>query len=227
MKVFLFVSTLFLLVSCGAGHIPAWRQNAMADTANFIESSFIGNESYASKYFDKMLEDFKMTVDPDEIVKAYLTRCIVDFALLEYSDCRDAAGMLPLLKNEENVAYYNFLSGKARKPEDLPKKYRDIFEFSQKCSVKEVNSELSSEKDPASLLIKASFFAKSGCYDAETAAIAVKAASEEGWKKAALKYLALQLAYFEKHGDTKSAGAVKKRMELVVSEKSSDKQEEL
>lgn len=217
-KVLLFVFSIFLLVSCGAGHIPVWKQNAAADTANFIESSFIGNESYASKYFDKMLEDFRMTVDPDEVVKAYLTKCIAEFALLEYSECREAADMLPLLKNEENIAYYNFISGKARKSEDLPKKYRDIFEFSQNCNVEKANSALSSEKDLTTLLIKASFLVKTGCYDAETAGIAVKAASKEGWKKAVLKYLALQLSYFEKHGDRQNAGLIKKRMELVVSE---------
>lgn len=217
MKVLLFVLSLFFLISCGAGHIPTWKQNAAADTVNFIETSFIGNESYASKYFDKMLEDFRMTVDPDEVVKAYLTKCIAEFALLEYSECREAADMLPLLKNEENIAYYNFVSGKARKSDDLPKKYRDIFEFSQNCSVEKANSELVSEKDPTTLLIKASFLAKTGCYDSKTAGFAVKAASKEGWKKAVLKYLALQLAYFEKHGDRQNAEFIKKRMELVVS----------
>lgn len=218
MKVFLFVLPLFLLISCGAGHIPTWRQNAGADTVNFIESSFIGNDLYVSKYFDKMLDDFRMTVDPDEIVKAYLIKCIAEFALLEYSECREAADMLPLLKNEENIAYYKFVSGKTRKSEDAPKKYRDIVEFSQNCSVEKANSALSSEKDPATLLIKASFLVKNNCYDAETAGTAIKAASKEGWKKAVLKYLALQLAYFEKHGDVQNAGLVKKRMELVVSE---------
>ncbi len=218
MRIFLFVSALFLLVSCGAGHIPAWRQNAAADTANFIESSFIGNESYASKYFDKMLEDFRMTVDPDEIVKAYLTKCVTDFALLEYSDCPEAAEMLPLLKNQANIEYYNFVSDKARNADDMPKKYRDIFEVSQNCSAEKANSALSSEKDPSTLLIKAAFLVKKNCYDAETAEIALKTASKEGWKKAALKYLALQLSYFEKHGDSQNAQLVKKRMELVVSE---------
>lgn len=217
-KVLLFVFSIFLLVSCGAGHIPSWKQNAAADTANFIESSFIGNELYASKYFDKMLEDFRMTVDPDEVVKAYLTKCIADFALLEYSECREAADLLPILKSEENIAYYNFVSGKARKSEDFPKKYRDIFEVSQNCNTEKANSALSSEKDPTTLLIKASFLVKNNCYDAETAGTAVKAASKEGWKKAVLKYLALQLSYFEKHGDRQNAGLIKKRMELVVSE---------
>ncbi|MBR6421265.1 hypothetical protein IKS86_00930 [bacterium] len=218
MKVFIFVLSLFLLISCGAGHIPTWRQNAGADTVNFIESSFIGNELYASKYFDKMLDDFRMTVDPDEIVKAYLTKCLAEFALLEYSECREAADMLPLLKNEENIAYYKFVSGKTRSSDDFPKKYRDVVDVSQNCNVEKANSSLSSEKDPATLLIKASFLVKKNCYNAETAGIAIKAASKEGWKKAVLKYLALQLAYFEKHGDVQNAGLVKKRMELVVSE---------
>lgn len=218
MKVFIFVLSLFLLISCGAGHIPTWRQNAGADTVNFIESSFIGNELYASKYFDKMLDDFRMTVDPDEIVKAYLTKCLAEFALLEYSECREAADMLPLLKNEENIAYYKFVSSKTRSSDDFPKKYRDVVDVSQNCNVEKANSSLSSEKDPATLLIKASFLVKKNCYNAETAGIAIKAASKEGWKKAVLKYLALQLAYFEKHGDVQNAGLVKKRMELVVSE---------
>jgi len=217
-RLFFCILSILFLISCGAGHIPAWKQNAAADTANFIETSFVGNESYASKYFDKLLEDFRMTVDPDEIVKAYLTKCVVRFALLEYSECREVAEMLPLLKNEENTAYYNFVSGKARKSEDFPKKYRDIFEISQNCNVEKANSELSSEKNPTTLLIKASFLVKNNCYDAETAGFAIKAASKEGWKKVVLKYLALQLSYFEKHGDMQNAELLKKRMELVVSE---------
>ena len=222
MKVLLSVLSLFILVSCGAGHIPTWKQNAAADTVNFIESSFIGNESYASKYFDKMLEDFRMTVDPDEIVKAYLTKCITEFALLEYSECREAAEMLPLLKNKDNIAYYNFVSGRVRKTEDVPEKYRDTAGILDNCSVEKANSALSSEKDPTAVLIKASFLVKNGCYNAETAGIAVNAASKEGWKKAVLKYLALQLSYFEKHGDRQNAEFIKKRMELVVSEELSD-----
>ena len=218
MKVFLFLFSFFLLVSCSEVHIPIWKQNAAANTENFIESSFVGNESYAAKYFEKMLEDFRMTVDPDEIVKAYLAKCAVNFALLEYSDCREAAEMLPLLKNKDVIMYYNFISGRVRESKDSPKKYRDIVDISQDCKVEKANSELSLEKDPVTLLIKASFLAKSGCYNAETAETAVKAASKEGWKKAALKYLALQLAYLEKHGEKQKAALVKKRMELVVSE---------
>jgi len=218
MKFFVCILSFLLLISCGAGHIPTWRQNAAADKANFIESSFVGNESYASKYFDKMLEDFRMTVDPDEIVKAYLARCAVSFALFEYSDCSEAADMLPLLKNKENIVYYNFVSGKVRALEDLPQKYRDVVDISHNCNVEKANSALSSEKDPTTLLMKASLFVKSDCYNDETAAIAIDAASKEGWKKVVLKYLALQLSYFEKRGETQKAGLVKKRMELVVSE---------
>ena len=218
MKALVCIVSLLMLVSCGAGHIPAWRQNAAADTANFIESSFIGNESYASKYFDKMLEDFRMTVDPDEIVKAYLTKCAANFALLDYSDCRDAEEMLPLLKNKENIVYYNFVAGNARSSEDAPKRYRDIVDVSLNCNVEKANSALSSENDPTTVLMKAAFLVKNNCYNAETAGMAIDAASKEGWKKAVLKYLALQLSYFEKHGETQKAGLVKKRMELVVSE---------
>lgn len=218
MKVFLFLLPFFLLASCSEVRIPIWKQNASANIANFIESSFVGNETYASKYFDKMLEDFKMTVDPDEIVKAYLAKCAVNFALLEYSDCGEVAEMLPLLQNKDNVMYYNFVSGAVRKAQDYPEKYRDIVNIVQNCKVEQANSALSSEEDPATLLVKASFLAKSGCYNAETAGIAVNAASREGWKKAALKYLALELSYLEKHGEMQKAGLVKKRMELVVSE---------
>ena len=217
-RYFLLCFSLFMLVSCGAGHIPAWKQNAAANTASFIESSFTGNETYASKYFDKLVEDFRMTVDPDEIVKAYLARCAVNFALLEYSDCSEVKEMLPLLKNKDNIAYYNFVSGKTRNPDDVPKKYSDVVEISQKCDVKKANSELSSEKEPVTLMVKAAFFVKTGCYDAETADIAVNTASKEGWKRATLKYLALQLSYLEKHGEMQKAELVKKRMELVVSE---------
>jgi hypothetical protein len=218
MKLVLLFVSIFLLVSCGAGHIPVWKQNAAADIANFVDSSFVGNEVYAAKYFDKMLEDFRMTVDPDEIVKAYLARCAVNFALFDYSDCGEVAGMLPLLKNQENVKYYNFVSGKVHRAEDVPEKYRDIVNISQKCDVKKANSELLSEKDPTTILIETSFFIKNGCYNAETTDIAVNTASREGWRKAALKYLALQLNYFEKHGEKQKAEFVKKRMELAVSE---------
>lgn len=216
--IFPLISLLLMLVSCGAGHIPSWKQNAATDMEGFVNSSFSGNESYAAKYFDKMLDDFRMTVDPDEIVKAYLIKCFVGFALLEYSDCSEAAEMLPLLKNEENKSYYNFVSGKTQKIENIPEKYRDTAFLTQKCDVKKANSELVSDKDPATILVKASMLVKSGCYNAETAETAVNAASGEGWKKAVLKYLALELAYSEKHGDIQKAALIKKRMELVVSE---------
>ena len=223
MKIFLCALSFLIIVSCGAGRIPTWKQNAAADTVNFIESSFIGNESYASKYFEKMLEDFRMTVDPDEIVKAYLAKCAVSFAMLEYSDCAEVAEMLPLLKNKDNIAYYNFVSGRARRADEVPEKYREIFDISKNCDTGKANSALSSEKNPVTRLIKAASLTKMACGNAETAGIAVDTASKEGWKKAALKYLALQLTYFEKHGDRQNAELVKKRMELVVSEELPDK----
>lgn len=218
MKVFLFLLSFCLLASCSVVHIPIWKQNAAANTANFIESSFVGNEVYAAKYFDKMLDDFRMTVDPDEIVRAYLAKCAVNFAILEYSGCEKAAEMLPLLKNKENITYYNFISGNIGKSEDVPQKYRDIVEISKSRNIEKANSALSAEKDPTTLLVKAAFFVKTDCYNAETVELAVNAASKEGWKKATLKYLALQLAYFEKHGEKRKAELLKKRMELVVSE---------
>lgn len=216
-KSFLLILFLFL-ASCGSHPAPLWQQNAYANASNFISNQLSGQSDYASTYFERMVNDFKMTVDPDEIVKAYLIRCAADYAMLEYSECKDAEELLPMLKNKENLVYYNFVSGKVRSDEDVPEKYKDVFEAAKSCDIKKANAAVSSGKSPLNKLIKASFLIKSRCYDVETVEYAAGVASREGWKKAALKYLALEEAYYEKQGDAEKSGYARKRMELVVTE---------
>ena len=214
--ILLIVAALFA-VSCSSKPAPAWQQDSYVSMENYIFNYLSGNQKFAEKHFEKMIESLKMTTDPDEIVKAYLLKCSLERATFTESGCEEALEYLPLLQNDDNIRLFSFLTGASKSSGGVPERYRKVYELlSGSCDTDALNSLLKSEKNHLALLVSAAYAAKKGCYDAETIDIPLKTASKNGWFVPAVKYLAILQSYYDKTGDTKKRDLIKKRLELIL-----------
>jgi hypothetical protein len=205
------VFTMLLLFSCSSQPAPAWQQDSFVNMNNFISTFMEGNDKFAQNYHNRLIESLKMTTDPDELVKAHLIKCSLDFSLMNYIPCTEAEPFVNILKKEENIIYYNFISGK----DSIPAKYNKISESIKPCDTSKLNKEIKKLEEPLSKLIASSFAINKGCYDEKTLMNAVETASGEGWKKASLRYLEFSVKYYEKKGDINTAENLKKRISFL------------
>lgn len=205
------VFTVLLLFSCSSQPAPAWQQDSFINMNNFISTFMEGNDKFAQNYYNRLVESLKMTTDPDELVKAHLIKCSLDYSLMNYRTCTEAENFIPTLKNEENITYFNFISGK----DSVPAKYNKIAESIKPCDLLKLNKALKKLEEPLSKLIASSFAINKGCYDEKTLLNAVETASGEGWKKASIRYLEFTADYFEKSGNIKESESLRKRIYLL------------
>ncbi|MGI6394332.1 MAG: hypothetical protein ACOX2F_06340 [bacterium] len=201
-----------LIFSCSSQPAPAWQQESFINMNNFVSSFMEGNEKFAATYYKKFVEHLEMTTDPDEIIKAHLIKCSLDFSLMNYRTCSEASPYLSVLKNKENLVFFNFISSKGS---EVPPKYQNIKNSLNRCEPKKTNKAIKKIKEPLSKLIAVSYAVRAGCYDEETIAVAVETASNEGWKKAALEYMTFGIEFFEKNGEYEKGKTFKKRIELL------------
>jgi len=201
-----------LFLSCSSQPAPAWQSDSFVSMNNMIRSFMEGNDRFAQSYYEKLITNLEKTTDPDEIVKGHLIKCSLDFSLMNYTTCSEAEPFIPVLKNEENLIFYNFISGKSSK---TPGKYEKVVKYSSPCELSSINKEIKKIDEPLSKLIASSFAVKSGCYDDITLKNAIDTASAEGWKKAGIRYLEFTADYFEKNGESDKAENLRKRIKFI------------
>lgn len=209
-KIFLLSLLSIIIFSCSSQPAPAWQQESFVNMNNFIANFMEGDDKFAGNYYKRLVESLEMTTDPDEIVKAHLIKCSLDYSLMDYRVCTEAEPLLDILKKDENTNYYNFISSKSS---DLPAKYKEIGKHTSPCDISKLNKAVKKLDEPLSKLIASSFAVKSDCYDGNTLLNAVETASGEGWKRAALSYLKFSAEYFERTGESGKAENIRKRID--------------
>jgi hypothetical protein len=210
-RIWMFLISL-LIFSCSSQPAPAWQSDSFVSMNNMIRSYLEGNDRFAQNYYEKFILNLEKTTDPDEIVKGHLIKCSLDFSLMNYRTCSEAEPFIPILKNEENLIFYNFISGKSSK---TPEKYEKVAKYSSPCELSSINKEIKKFDEPLSKLIASSFAVKSGCYDDITLKNAIDTASAEGWKKASIRYLEFAADHFEKNGKNDKAENLRKRIRFT------------
>ncbi|HQI05349.1 MAG TPA: hypothetical protein PL195_08800 [bacterium] len=201
-----------LILSCSSQPAPAWQQESFVNMNNFISNFMEGNDKFSESYYKKLVESLQMTTDPDEIVKAHLIKCSLDYSLMNYRTCTEAEPLLDILRKNENTVYYNFISSKNS---DIPEKYKDIEKHTSPCDTAKLNKAVKKLDEPLSKLIASSFAVKKDCYDENTLLNAVETASKEGWKKAALSYLTFTAEHFDRKGESEKAENLRKRIDSL------------
>ncbi|HSW60875.1 MAG TPA: hypothetical protein VLJ60_08755 [bacterium] len=214
-KIFLFFVFIFIF-SCSSQPAPAWQQESFVNMNNFISNFMEGNGKFADSYYKRLVESLQMTTDPDEIVKAHLIRCSLDYSLMNYRTCIEAEPLLDILRKNENTVYYNFISSKNS---DIPSKYKEIEKHTSPCDTAKLNKAVKKLDEPLSKLIASSFAVKNNCYDENTLLNAIETAAKEGWKKAAVSYIVFSAEHFDRKGESEKAEDLRKRIDFLNDKK--------
>ena len=196
-----------LLTACAGGPVqPDWQNDAHQSLNSFSTAYLSGNTRLAEAEFQRARNELARTGRLDLVARAELVRCGVQVASLELDTCPGFAA-LAVDAGEAERGYADFLQGKAVAPSLLPAQYRTV-------ATKEKTA-LSTIDSPLSRLIAAGVLFRRGDLDTTNIAIAVETASSQGWRRALLAWLEIQVWQAESQGDQNTAAQARRRAELA------------
>lgn len=202
------------LAGCGnKPRVPDWLVNADMAQERFIRAWLRGEEREAAQEFRILRAAVEQTAQIDLVARAELTRCAVRVAALDFDPCTGLAPLQPHVPAEEQ-AYAAFLAGEATpaQTELLPKEYRAIAGGAQGGDA------LKKIKEPVSRLVAAGVLLRTGRADPAVIEAATATASEQGWRRAVLAWLRLQLRRAEQAGATQEAERLRQRIAIAAGE---------
>ena len=123
----------------------------------------------------------------DLVARAELVRCAARVASLVFEPCAGFEALRDDAGTEER-AYANYLDGRAAR---------------------------ASSSEPFSRLVAYGIQLRNASIDPKGIAAAVDIASSQGWRRALLAWLGVQLKRAEQAGDSETAARLKRRIELV------------
>jgi hypothetical protein len=203
-----------VLAACGnKPRQPDWLLNADSAQERYERAYLSGKDRVADAEWRRLREELASTGNPSLVARGELTRCAVQAASLEPNAC---PGFAPLRVDASDAerAYADFLAGTLA-PENaklLPEQYRGVPGATGGAALKDI-------KDPLSRVIAAGALFRAGRADAAVLQAAADTASEQGWRRAVLAWLAAQVVQAEKAGATEEAQRLRRRMQLAAGER--------
>ena len=228
----LFILGTLLLSACASKPpTPDWQNNAFAALNSFTNAYLNGNTKVADFEFARAKTEVVRTGRADLMARLELARCAAQVASLDLQPCAGyealAVDALPAER-----AYATFLSGRwsGLDPALLPVAYRSLVTQAlevEKSSAMlkptsttnsqdaQANSALSQIQDPLSRLIAASTLLQRERLTPVDIGLAVKTASDQGWRRPLLAWLGVQLKHQQTAGNTSAASETQRRIDLV------------
>jgi hypothetical protein len=229
----LFTLTGLLLSAC-ASHPPPpdWQNNAFAALNSFTSAYLNGNSKVAEFEFARANTEVARTGRVDLVARLELARCAVQVASLDLQGCAGYQAFAVDAQATEQ-AYATFISGRwsSLDPALLPASYRSL--VAQALEVEksgamakgvlasspqdaQANSVLSQIQDPLSRLVAAGSLLQRKQLTPVDLGLAVKTASDQGWRRPLLAWLGLQLKRQQATGNAAEASQTKRRIDLVL-----------
>jgi hypothetical protein len=179
----------FVLAACAGGpEAPDWQLNASQAMQAYQQRYLAGDTAAAEAEFLEVRRNLTRTGREDLVARAELARCATRAAALEFDDC-PGFEKLRAGATREDLAYADYLGGKgSRAPTE----------------------------DPLSKLV---FFAtqlRNGKIAPAALGQAVEIASAQGWRRALLAWLGVQLKRAEAAGDGETAARLRRRIDLTA-----------
>jgi hypothetical protein len=224
--------TALLLSACASRPTPPdWQNNAFGALNSFTSAYLNGNAKVAEFEFARAKTEVARTGRADLMARLELARCAALVASLDLQAC---AGYDALAMDAQPAeqAYAAFLSGRWRglDPALLPVAYRSL--VTQAIEVEksgampktalasspqnaQANSALSQIQDPLSRLIAAGSLLQRELLTPVDLGLAVKTASDQGWRRPLLAWLGVQLKRQQAAGNTTAAMDTQRRINLV------------
>jgi hypothetical protein len=222
-----------LLLSACAGNPPPpdWQSNAFAAVNGFTAAYLNGNTKLAEFEFARAKTEVSRTGRADLMARLELTRCAAQVASLDLQPCTGYDALAMDAKPAEQ-AYAAFISGRwsGLDPALLPAVYRSL--VTQALAVEksgvmpkaasvsqpqdaQTMSALSQIQDPLSRLVAATSLLQREQLTPVDIGLAVKTASDLGWRRPLLAWLGVQLKLTQAAGDASTTQHIQRRIDLV------------
>ena len=210
-------STLAVLVGGCANRPPApdWQLNAKSGLERAVAAYFVGNSRVEAQEFALARSEVARTGQPALVARAELLRCASRVASLVLEGCPGFDAVASDAEPAER-AYAAFLAGRAtaQDADRLPEQHRPL--VAATATPASDLAALEHMNDPFSRLVGAAVSLQAGRAGPAVVALAVDAASAQGWRRPLLAWLDVQLHLAEQGGDSAAAERIRRRIGLVL-----------
>ena len=205
------LALLVLVPLAGCGTRPAapdWEMNAHASATKATEAYLSGDTRIAELEWTRARAEIARTGRPDLLARRELMRCAAQHAALDWQPCSAFEALRADAEPGER-AYADYLTGRFT-PGDSA-----LLPPAQRKAAVGGASALAGTEDPLSRLVAASVVVAGGSARADAIALAVKTASDRGWRRPLLAWLGLQRNQAQAAGNSQEAAALQRRIDLI------------
>jgi hypothetical protein len=207
----LFAILMFGLVGCAGREIPPpdWRLNAHSSLSSSVTAYLVGNTKIADLEFTKVRTEIASTGRTDVLARVELVRCATHVASLEFKDCVAFQKLFIDAADSERV-YADYLAGRwvDLNIALLPAQHRRV--------VAGEDGALGSIEDPLSRLVAAGVLFQLGRMTPDLVTLAIRTASDQGWRRPLLAWLGVAIRRAEKLGNKDKVLYIQRRIDLVT-----------
>ncbi|HNU10209.1 MAG TPA: hypothetical protein PKJ45_02460 [Rubrivivax sp.] len=203
------------LGGCAGTPTPDWQINAGSALQRMQQALLQGNDRVATNEYQRARAEVASTGRPDLAARVELLRCAAWTASLQFGACEGFA-RLRLDAGPPELAYAAYLRGRMEPDQ------RGLLPPAQQALAVPPRTEaeqlaaLQKTGDPLARLLAASLWLQAGQAAPAAIALAVDTASEQGWRRPLLAWLAVQQRRARDAGDIAEANRIGRRIELVL-----------
>lgn len=204
------------LVACSSTPpAPDWQTNAQGGIEAYTAAYLAGNTPVAEVEYVRTRREIASTGKLELIARAEAVRCAVRLASLVMDDC---AGFAPMQADASapEQAYVAYLRAKTTMtPEQralLPEQHRAMASSTDDGARL---ATLNAMPDPLARLVAAGVLFQQGLLSPAGVAVAVKTASDQGWRRPLLVWLGVQLKLAQTAANPADQTLIQRRIDLV------------
>ncbi|MGW8393374.1 hypothetical protein [Pseudoduganella sp. HUAS MS19] len=204
-----------LLTACSSGpRVPDWQLNAAGATERATSAYMEGKTAVAEREFGLARNQVGSTAQPALAIRIELLRCAVQVAALVFEECSRFTALQPDASAADQ-AYARYLAGRAT-PADaalLPEAQRAVAAAASDTAAATAAAAIG---DPLSRMVAAGALMRANRATPELVTGAINTASSQGWRRAVLAWLNVQLQRAEQAGDSAEAERLRRRIQLAA-----------
>lgn len=196
-----------LLAGCASKPLPPdWQSDAKGALDGSVEDYLKGHTAAAAAQFRSARTATTSTGRPDYVAQVELVRCAAQVASLDFDDCPGYATLAQEATAEQR-AYADYLYGRWQGLNAglLPEQHRPVLATGQVAAV----------ADPLARLVAAGASFKAGRITPDGINQAIDTASNQGWRRPLLAWLAVQAQRAEAAGDVQEVQRIRRRVALA------------